>query len=88
MEFIPWSDQQTESLGSKAPVMRLRGGAAKKRRKRAYFHGSSSQPIDEMRVEIDSESKEEDQNRDSDERYRARHSYNTGVNGRSRSTPE
>ena len=41
MECIPWSDQQPESLGSNDPVMRLRGGAPKKRRRVAYFRGSS-----------------------------------------------
>ena len=70
MERIPWSDQQTESLGSKVPVMRLRGGAPKKRRRRAYCHGSS-QPINQMRVEIDL-GRKRGQNRESDGRYRAR----------------
>jgi hypothetical protein len=37
VECIPGLDQQTESLGSMIPVMRLRGGAPKKRRRRAYF---------------------------------------------------
>ena len=41
--------------------MRLREGEPKKRSRRAYFHGSSSQPMDEMRVEIDSESEEEEE---------------------------
>jgi hypothetical protein len=61
-ECIACSDQQTESLGSMIPVMRLRGGAPKKRRRRAYFQGSSNQHIDEMRVEIhtDSEGENED----------------------------
>jgi hypothetical protein len=59
MECISWSDQQTKSLGSKVLVMRLRGGAPKKCRRRAYFHGGSSQPINEMRVEIDSKSEKE-----------------------------
>ena len=58
-ECIPWSDQQSESLGSKVPVMRLREGAPKKRRRTAYFHGSSSQSMDDMRVEIDSEKEKE-----------------------------
>ena len=40
--------------------MRLRGGAPKIRRRMAYFYGNISQPIDEMRVEIDSESEEEE----------------------------
>ena len=61
MECIPWSDQQSESLGSKVPVMRLRRGALKKRRRRAYFYGSSSQSMDEMRVEIDSEEEKEEE---------------------------
>ena len=60
-ECIPWSDQQSESLGSKVPVMRLRGGAPKKRRQRAYFHGSSSQSMDEMRVDIESEDEKEEE---------------------------
>jgi hypothetical protein len=63
MECLPGSDQQTESLDSKIPVMRLRREAPKKRRRRAYFQGSSSQPIDEMRMEIDSEYKEEEENK-------------------------
>ena len=60
-ECIPWSDQQSESLGSKVPVMRLRGGAPKKRRRMAYFRGSSSQSMDEMRVEIGSEEEKEEE---------------------------
>ena len=61
MECIPRSEQQSESLVSKVPVMRLRGGAPKKRRRRAYFHGSSSQSMDEMRIEIHSEDEEEEE---------------------------
>jgi hypothetical protein len=39
--------------------MRLRGGAPKKLRRKAYFRGSSIQSIDEMTVEVESESEEE-----------------------------
>jgi hypothetical protein len=63
MECISLSDKQTESLGSMIPVTRLRGGAPQKRKRRAYFQGSSNQPIDEMRVEIDSEPEEEEENK-------------------------
>jgi hypothetical protein len=45
MERIPGTDQQTESLGSKISVMRLRGGAPKKRRRRAYFQAASANPL-------------------------------------------
>ena len=41
--------------------MRLRGGAPKKRRRVAYFRGSSSQSMDDMQVEIDSEDEKEDE---------------------------
>ena len=41
--------------------MRLRGGAPKKRRRRAYFQGSSSQHIDDMRVIIHTDSEGEDE---------------------------
>jgi hypothetical protein len=60
MECIPWSDQQTESLDSKVPVIRLKGCDPKKRRRRAYFHGSSSQSMDEMRFEVHTDSEEEE----------------------------
>ena len=43
--------------------MRLRGGAPKKRRRVAYFHGSSSQSMDDMRVEIDSEEEKEEESK-------------------------
>jgi hypothetical protein len=66
MEDITGSDQQTEFLDSTIPVMRLRGGAPKKRRRRAYFQGSSSQPVDEMRVEIKTESQMEGTEPDAD----------------------
>ena len=61
MECKPWSDQQPESLGSNVPVMRLRGGVPKKRRRVVYFRGSSSQSMDDMQVEIDSEDEKEDE---------------------------
>ena len=61
MECIPRSDHQSESLGSNVLVMRLRGGAPMKRRRVAYFRGSSNQSMDEMRVEIDSEEEKENE---------------------------
>ena len=41
--------------------MRLRGGAPNKGRRVAYFRGSSSQSMDDMQVEIDSEDEKEDE---------------------------
>jgi hypothetical protein len=61
MECISSSDKQTESSGSMIPVIRLSRRAPKKRSRRAYFQGSSNQPIDEMRVEIDSDLGEDEE---------------------------
>jgi hypothetical protein len=57
--------KQTESLGSMGPVMRLRGGASKKRKRRAYFRRSSSQLMDEMTVEVEPESEKEENKEES-----------------------
>jgi hypothetical protein len=47
------------------PVMRLRGGTPKKRRRMAFFCGRSSQSIDDITVEVESESEEEENKEES-----------------------
>ena len=66
MERIPQSVQQSESLDSNVPVMRLRGGAPKKRRRRIEtFQGSSSQYMVQKTVRMETDSEESDNDDDS-----------------------
>jgi hypothetical protein len=88
MECISQSVQQSESLDSNVPVMRLRGGAPKKRRRRIEtFQGSSSQYMVQMTVRMETDSRESDNDDDSTPELTAEAIQKLTANTPTRSAP-